>query len=209
MGWNRIPPGKEFESDVAYAMHTAHQKIQTPYLRKTSDDTHKDQFEGTDIVWTNIRIDATLAFDTSKKNDTMPYIYHTDIQLSTGYFLDIGIRIGNISNKDTKREKYNNFPEPVVVIGTTMDAREYKNFHSNIIPECLKANMQKILYAIGDAYYDYVTKDPEERQLLESQPLQKNPHYQQNCRDHRNDIKREFVQLNYIQDHKNDGPSFS
>ena len=200
------PPGFEFQEDLTAALRKNMQnpsRVKTPYKHATPQDKRIDEHEGTDIIWNGIRLDTTLAFMTDKKQDYMPAIYHTNIDLTPIHKLDIGVRIG-VAYYDRQQHKtvYSNYPEPVIVVGTTMEAEEYERLYSDLMPDFLDKNINEISLAITDAYLDYTTEDEEERNYIEK-PLKINKNYNNS---YRNQLMQKYKELNDIQMHEKTDP---
>ena len=154
--------GKQFEDDICWVL-----KKKNPTAIKRQIGTNLDTKEGTDFLYQALRIDATTDFH---GKDNMPFVTETNIPATRWQNFQIGIRLGN------SHHGYTEFPEPVVVLGLSMDARTYRQHQDEII-ENLDVHADELMFAATDAYLDYTTTDKEEREELFSQPLQPNPSY--------------------------------
>ena len=156
------PTGSEFETDSLYAL----QKSCTSLKNCIGSDIDKN--EGTDFIYQDLRLDATLDFE---HKDNMPFAFDTGIPAATGQNFQMGIRIGN------NHKGYTEFPEPVVVIGLCMDSHTYRLYQDNILENMIK-NADDLMFAANDAYLDYITTDDKEREELFTQPLRTNNRYE-------------------------------
>ena len=153
--------GSEFETDSLWALQKAFPKLQNCI------GSDLDKHEGTDFVHNDLRLDATLDFDGKK---FVPFQFDTGIPATSFANFKMGIRIGNDHNG------YTEFPEPVVVIGLTMDSHTYRCCQDEIVENMVK-HADDLMFAANDAYLDYTTQDQEERDELFSQPLRPNKNF--------------------------------
>lgn len=158
--------GEEFEQEViSIAKHKlGHYKT---YKVTDTSKTKDDIEQGTDFIVNDIRIDATLNFD---EKDNMPYIHKTDILAYRGHPFYTGIRTGN-----NHKGQYNEFKEPVIVIGCNVSAAEYRQW-AYVISDSIQDNIQELIDIAADDLYDFETTDPEDRPDISY--LKPNPRYQ-------------------------------
>jgi len=164
------PVGTDFENVFCNEVADAYSWCKKSPIKKYHGIREIDYYQGTDATFDDgelrIRIDPTLNF---YGKPFMPYIADSEIPCGNGTVL-FGIRHGNEHNG------YTPFPEPVVVIGISADAREYNN-NFFCIKEDLQKNMNDIMSFAYDIMYDYKAMTIDGRLELESTPLRKNPYY--------------------------------
>lgn len=170
--------GSEFEKDTFRSLNTAFPKLQN----HIGNDL--DVNEGTDFTNNDVRIDATLDF---RHKDFMPFSCDTGIEATPIHNFQLGIRLGN------SHKGFTEFPEPVVVIGLDMTSQEYRTWQ-DVIEENMVANANGLMFAINDAYLDYITDDKEERKELFSQPLRPNKSFEKP-----KNLSKRFEDLNELQ----------
>lgn len=174
-----IPIGNQFESSLRSLFCSQCTKVNN----KTC--TAMDKYEGTDFIYMDMRVDATVYLSGKK---WMPYIADTGIEVIPGQTLKMGIRHGNTYNG------YTEFPEPVVVIGLDCADGKLFDLYEKEISQTLVHNADEIINTAVDVYADYTTKDLEERKYLFSEPLRKNPAYRQPRK-----ISNHYKELNDLQ----------
>jgi hypothetical protein len=175
-----IPIGDQFENALRNAMGGQTMKV------KNKNGTAMDVYEGTDFMYCNMRIDATVNFSGKK---WMPYIADTGVEILPGQNLKVGIRHGNA------HDGYTEFPEPVVVIGCDCaDGNVYEEMSEDVLA-ALARNAETIENFAVDAYADYTETEKEERDCLFSTPLRPNPNYRRPRH-----LGKRFKELNDFQD---------
>jgi hypothetical protein len=135
-----IPIGNQFESSLRSLFCSQCTKVNN----KTC--TAMDKYEGTDFIYMDMRVDATVYLSGKK---WMPYIADTGIEVIPGQTLKIGIRHGNTYNG------YTEFPEPVVVIGLDCADGKLFDLYEKEISQTLVHNADEIINTAVDVYADY------------------------------------------------------
>lgn len=153
--------GQEFEEDVVVAFAEAFEGSKT-YRILNCVGSVIDKKQGTDFMCGDLRLDITTNFS---GKDCMPFIYESDIELSSLHNLKFGVRFGN---------KHGDFPKPVVVIGTDVLSEDYYLWKKDIV-NAIKQQASKIIEIASDCFDDYYTVDKKDRSELFSTPLRRNP----------------------------------
>ena len=153
--------GKKFEEDVIVAFAEAFEGSRTYKIRDCGGSVI-DKEQGTDFMCGDLRLDITTNFS---GKDCMPFIYESDIELSSLHNLKFGVRFGN---------KYGDFPKPVVVIGTDVLSEDYSIWKKDIV-RAIKEQASRIIEIASDCFDDYYTVDRKDRADLFSTPLKRNP----------------------------------
>lgn len=159
--------GTEFEQTVIAIMRKT---LPSGWKFKSTLSSKDDHEQGTDAMCGEIRIDLTSNF--TNKN-YMPYIQDTGIPATRFTNFKIGIRHGNHHDRS-----YHPFDEPVVVIGVDMTPREFYQ-NQDEIEVNVKEHAEELMTMATDTLIDYTTTDPEERKIIDTQPLRPNPLYRQ------------------------------
>lgn len=160
--------GNEFEDGFVFATKKAF-KDSKVYKVKNLTGTNVDYTEGTDLMIGEIRIDPTINFD---NKDYMPFVADTGIVAVGRQTWQMGVRHGN------SHKGYQEFKEPVVVIGLNMSAQEYRA-NEDAILESLEKNAEDLMVKADDCLLDYTTTDSYERLDLYDTPLKPNSNYKE------------------------------
>lgn len=158
--------GKEFEDKFEFAMRKATKDSKTYAIKRANKEM--DEKEGTDFLCGGIRLDPTLHFSGPSKN-FMPYVCDSEIPSGVPHTnFKMGVRLANWG-----KGHYNEFPEPVVVIGLDMEPKDFRIWE-DVIMDTISKNGKDIVDKAVLVLDDFEANDKESRAELFETPLVKN-----------------------------------